>query len=396
MSKVNVIYVGTLPPHPGGSALSGVQLAGALARDGHRVRAVGPITRGTRLEADRLAAEYPAIEFHRFEVPDYEIQPDQKHGGEYRTIEGVALKEILPELVRREPPDVFFLGRETVAWHLPDPDVSGSIPCLLRVTGGGLNRLVEGLSPDGFEAGLKLPHGRVVPGRHMVPILEGIGCPNLQFIENPVDIDRFQPSPKRSDLLHRLRIDPNNFLVAHVSNLKPIKRPLDFVEAAGIVLEEVPDTTFLVVGDGPKRQELEGRCSELGIAESFRFTGWLDYADIPDLLCTIDIAVMCSEWEGMARVYLETMACERVLIASDIPPARELVDSGVNGLLFELGNVGALANSIIRAARDPVLRRTLGIRGRESIAAYSLDRVGAEYARVLRDLAGIAASRKAG
>jgi len=149
----------------------------------------------------------------------------------------------------------------------------------------------------------------------------------------------------------------------------------------------VPNSTFLIVGDGPLRNDLENRCSELGIEDNVRFTGWMDYSEIPDVLCACDILVMCSEREGMARLYLETLACERVLVASDIPPAREVVEPGVNGLLFELGNVDALAESIILAARDPGLRRSLGKRGREGLAAHSLHRVGTEYARVLRALA---------
>ena len=65
-----------------------------------------------------------------------------------------------------------------------------------------------------------------------------------------------------------------------------------------------------------------------------RFAGWIDYARMPDYINLGDIVVMPSESEGLARVYLEAQACARVLVASDIPPAREVVTEGETGLLF--------------------------------------------------------------
>ncbi len=384
---VDVLYVGTLPPHPGGSAISAVQILGALARHGSRVRAVGPHTLDTAAAAEALAAEYPEIEFHRYPVPYYELIPDRAHGGDYRAAEKAGIRSLLPRLIAAGRPDVIFLGRETYTWHLPEPDITGDIPCLVRAAGGGVNGLVAGLSPDGFADRLRRTHMQVVPGRHMISVLQEAGCANVRFIENVVDLERFRPGPKPGALLADLDIDPGHLVVSHVSNLKAVKRPADFVEAAATVREAIDDVTFLMVGDGALRTELEELARRLGVIDHFRFTGWVDYAKVPDLLLASDIVVMCSRREGLARVYLETMACERLLVSSDIPPAREVVEHGRTGLLYPLGDVAALAQCIVSAAGHPQVRARMSAAAREAVRDHSLDVAGAAYARALRELA---------
>jgi hypothetical protein len=77
----------------------------------------------------------------------------------------------------------------------------------------------------------------------------------------------------------------------------------------------------------------------------------MDYAEVPRYLNLADLVVTPSETEGLSRVYLETQACGRVLIASDIPAAREVVEPGHTGLLFPRGDPAALAAAILRAGR---------------------------------------------
>ncbi|MGH7358098.1 MAG: glycosyltransferase, partial [Candidatus Rokuibacteriota bacterium] len=93
--------------------------------------------------------------------------------------------------------------------------------------------------------------------------------------------------------------------------------------------------------------------------------------------------VLTSETEGLARVYLETQACARVLVASDIPAVREVVTDGATGLLFGTGDVEALATKILLAAADPALRATIGRQARERVRAHSLDEAVLAYARLL-------------
>jgi glycosyltransferase involved in cell wall biosynthesis len=108
---------------------------------------------------------------------------------------------------------------------------------------------------------------------------------------------------------------------------------------------------------------------------------------MPHVVNCADIVVLPSAGEAQARVYLETQACERTLIASDIPAAREVVDDDRTGMLYRTGDVSQLAAKILIASRDPDLRAKLGGRARKSVVSHSLPRVAALYAQLLGEIA---------
>jgi glycosyltransferase involved in cell wall biosynthesis len=94
----------------------------------------------------------------------------------------------------------------------------------------------------------------------------------------------------------------------------------------------------------------------------------------------------------MSRACLEAMACERLLIASDIPAAREIVDEGVNGLLFRLGDVEHLAARTVEAAADPAMREAIGRRARAGVSHMSVDGVVPSYLHEFREAMATAAA----
>jgi glycosyltransferase involved in cell wall biosynthesis len=81
------------------------------------------------------------------------------------------------------------------------------------------------------------------------------------------------------------------------------------------------------------------------------------------------------------------MACGRVLLASDIPAAREIIDEGRTGFLFGVGDVEALAASLVRLAGDPKLRGEVGRAARDEVVLrHNLDDTAGRYAELLGDL----------
>jgi glycosyltransferase involved in cell wall biosynthesis len=98
------------------------------------------------------------------------------------------------------------------------------------------------------------------------------------------------------------------------------------------------------------------------------------------------MVVSPSEAEGLSRVYLETQACARLLIASDIPPAREVIDDGETGLLFRKGDIGDLTAKTLLAAGDPKLRADISRKGWERVQAHSLDDAVAAYVSTLKEV----------
>jgi glycosyltransferase involved in cell wall biosynthesis len=171
----------------------------------------------------------------------------------------------------------------------------------------------------------------------------------------------------------------------HVSNLRDIKRPLDLVASAAEALRQDPRLLYVIVGDGTLRRAMEDECRRRQVAGRFRFTGWVDRARVPAYLNLADLVVMPSEAESRSLVCLEAQACGRLLLASDIPGARELLADGATGLLFRKGDVDDLTAKTLHAAADPGLRAAIGCQAREAVRACALPDAIMAYAAALEE-----------
>jgi glycosyltransferase involved in cell wall biosynthesis len=152
------------------------------------------------------------------------------------------------------------------------------------------------------------------------------------------------------------------------------------------VLARRPDAVYVIVGEGSLREPVVGAVRALGIEASFRFVGWQGYEQIPRFINLADSVVLPSFGEGLARVYLETQACGRVLIASDTQPAREVVEDGSTGLLFPVGDVGALAERSLLAVQDARLRARIGSAARARVQRHEIGAAVGRYLDALSTL----------
>jgi glycosyltransferase involved in cell wall biosynthesis len=224
------------------------------------------------------------------------------------------------------------------------------------------------------------------PAKHMAERVRQLGISNIKVIPNAIDLHQFSPHPKNHALLRELAIEDDNIIVMHVSNLKALKRPMDIVHSAEKALRQNPKLVYVIVGDGPCREAMEKACVAKHVSRQFRFVGWVDYLDVPDYINLADIVVMPAEAETQARVYLETQACGRLLLASDIPGAREVIVDGETGLLFRKGDIDDLTAKTLLAAGAPELRTEIGRKARERVKAHSIDNAVAAYVATFRDI----------
>ena len=372
---MNLVYVGTLPPHPGGSAIVGAQLTVACASAGDTVRAIAPTTPDAlRAGGDRFAAAHPAIAVRRFTMPYFESAPNHPAGAEYRRREGEEIQRLLGGMVDDARPDLVLIGRETFAWHVPEVARAHGIPTVMLAQGATTAGMLDGsMAPGAVEAltaRFRMVDRIVLVAKNLVERYRRLGLPSCDVVQNGVDLRRFAPAPKSAAVLDGLGIRRDRVVVAHVSNLKDLKRPLDVVAAAALALRHDARLVFVIVGEGPMRAAMEAACRDAGVTDAFRFIGWVEHAEVPAYLNAADLVVMPSASEALALAYLETMACGRVLIASEIPAAREVVRDGVNGLLFRTGDVAELADRILTAAADPSLRARLGAAARATMERH--------------------------
>lgn len=148
----------------------------------------------------------------------------------------------------------------------------------------------------------------------------------------------------RMDLREILGISPDQKLIGIVAGLRPMKKHETFLKAAKIVLEKRKDVHFLIVGDGPRRQELENLVKDLHISSNVHFLGWKE--NVSDVLLNFDIGVNCSANEGLSNAIMEYMAHGVPCVVSDAGGNPELIKNGVNGFLFKLGDWRQLAEKI--------------------------------------------------
>jgi glycosyltransferase involved in cell wall biosynthesis len=191
-----------------------------------------------------------------------------------------------------------------------------------------------------------------------------------------VDTEFFRPAAgPRADR------PPTVLMVARLLREKGVR---EFVEAAAIVRERLPQVRFLLAGDSDP-----GNPSSIGldvVAEwkKKRDVTFLGHrSDIRDLTRNADLAVLPSYREGMPKSLLEAAACGLPLVATDVPGCREIVLHNENGLLVPPRDSHGLAEAIVELLEDRERREAMGRRSREmACELFSLDRVIRETMQV--------------
>jgi L-malate glycosyltransferase len=167
-------------------------------------------------------------------------------------------------------------------------------------------------------------------------------------------------------------------LLVHVSNFRPVKRPVDCIEILAHVLKRGTAARLVMVGDGSERTNAEHRARCLGIYEHCVFVG--KQPKIVDYLSASDVLLLPSEQESFGLAALEAMACEVPVIASRVGGIPEVVTDGETGFLSEVGDVEKMGADAARLLSDKDLRVEIGRRARESaVSRYSTDLVIPQY-----------------
>jgi L-malate glycosyltransferase len=140
------------------------------------------------------------------------------------------------------------------------------------------------------------------------------------------------------------------------------KNHAGFMRIASRIHGQMPEVEFLLAGDGPLRPELEKQAQDLGLGNQVVFLG--DRKDIPDILASMDVAVLTSDSESLSNVLLEAMAAGLPVVAYHVGGNAELV-SEERGLLIPAGDEERFAAAVLRLLALPAMRLQLGQNGRE-------------------------------
>ena len=197
----------------------------------------------------------------------------------------------------------------------------------------------------------------------------GIAASRISVSHNAIDPDWFS-NDKHLDPRIRTHLGLQDLVVGFVGTMNRWQGIPQFKQVIGDVLNQCSNVSFLFVGDGEFRPELEDFCRSNGFGSRVVFTGRKPHREVPPLVAVMDIAVLLdSNSYGSPMKIFEYWAMGKAVIAPSVAPVLEVLSAGETGLLIEPGNAQQMVDRIVQLARDAHLRERLGSAGRAYVVA---------------------------
>ena len=348
----------TCYPTYGGSGVVATELGIELAARGHQVHFI------TYQQPFRLTGREEGIFFHEvavttyplFQYPPYDLALASRMAevAEFYGLDLLHVHYAIPHSVSA------LLAKQMLAakgirlpfittLHGTDITLVGQDPGYLSITKFGIDESdgVTSISED-----LRLT------------TVESFGVQrDIEVIRNFVNCDVYKPDDaKRRELRPRYAKDDEKIII-HLSNFRRVKRVGDVVEVFARVAQQVP-SRLMLIGDGPDRSIAEAFAVKHGIQDRIHFLGKQE--SVQELLPLGDLMLMPSEMESFGLAALEGMACRVPCVATRVGGVPELVEDGVNGLLFAVGDVDAMAQGAVRILSDDALQHRMAEAARKT------------------------------
>jgi len=247
-------------------------------------------------------------------------------------------------------------------------DVWGGIAARLAGTPAVISRRV-----DNPEARLvvKLKYGlydhviTISEGIREVLLAEGMPPDRVSCVRSAVDPAPYLHDCNKAAFRRGLGLPDNTLVVGIVAQLIERKGHRHLLAALPAVLERHPDMHVLIYGRGPLEAPLREAIDAQGLTDHVRLMGFVD--DLPSQLGCLDLLAHPADMEGLGVSLLQASAAQVPIIACRAGGMPEAVRDGLNGLLIDVGDVGALADAMIRLLDDAALRERMGAAGRRLV-----------------------------
>ena len=354
----------------GGSGIVGSELGKELASRGHTVHFISSAL------PTRLTELNERVRFHEVEMMSYPLFEHQPYT--------LALATKMADVAQTERLDLLhvhyaiphsisaILARESLA-------ATRRLPVITTLHGTDITLVGADRSYLPITRyGIAQSDGVTAVSHHLARVTsETFQFDNIAVIPNFICASDYkrQPVPEL-----RRELAPNGEpLLVHVSNFRPVKRPVDCVEILARVRQKHGVNARLVmVGDGSERGHAEHRARCLRVEQFCSFVG--KQPRIADYLSASDVLLLPSEQESFGLAALEALACEVPVVASRVGGVPEVVTDGETGCLAEVGDLDKMAEDAALLLADEKLRRATGARARASaVSRYSTDLVIPQY-----------------
>jgi N-acetyl-alpha-D-glucosaminyl L-malate synthase BshA len=359
----------TVYPTYGGSGIVGSELGRELANRGHNVHFISSTL------PTRLTELNERVHFHEVEMMWYPLFEHQPYD--------LALATKMATVARAEKLDLLhvhyaiphsisaILARESIkqkryvpvitTLHGTDITLVGADRSYLPITRYGLQQ------SDGVTSVSRFLKQATI---------ETFDFDEIEVIPNficPCHYKKLPESPLRKELA-----PAGEKLLVHVSNFRPVKRPLDCIEIFAKVRQKGGKARLVMVGDGPERSACYYRAEQSGVKNDTVFVG--KQANIADYLGVADVFLLPSELESFGLAALEAEACEVPVVATRIGGIPEVVVEGETGLLSDVGDTEKMSDDVMKFLQDEEMRLTFGRKAREfAVSRYSTDLIIPQY-----------------
>jgi len=215
-------------------------------------------------------------------------------------------------------------------------------------------------------------------------VADGVPEDRTVTVHEGIDVEHVVHAPSVN--VHEAFFLPHGApVVGNVAALVPHKGQRYLIDAAHLVVQQVPDARFVILGEGELREHLQKQVHEHHLEKHVLLPGFR--TDVLGCMKAFDLFVMSSVTEGLGTSLLDAMACGLPIVATRAGGIPEIVEDGVNGLLVPIRDAHALADAIVRALKDAELRRRLGGAGFARVnERFTVERMvagtAAVYARV--------------
>jgi len=213
--------------------------------------------------------------------------------------------------------------------------------------------------------------------------------PHFRVVYNGVDFSRFEKQIDTSDLKADLHLSNFKHIIGMVASLSERKDHYTLLKAAPIVLQNLPNTCFLLVGDGTRRRVLRKKVEELGLENNILFLGFR--SDVDHILNILDVFILLTNpdvhLEGISNSIIEAMAVGVPVIASEGGGTGEIIQHNVNGILLKPKHPQEAAQAILRLLSNKAEAAVLASAAETYVTrTFGLQRYVDAYEKIYREL----------
>jgi glycosyltransferase involved in cell wall biosynthesis len=200
----------------------------------------------------------------------------------------------------------------------------------------------------------------------------------IKVIHNGIPLEKFESQLSREDARKVLNLSQNDFIIGTVGRLTEQKGHRYLIDA----VSRMRNVCTVIAGDGPLMEEMRDYVNRNKI--NCIFPGRMSNEKVPTLMRALDVFCFPSLWEGFATALVEAMAAGLPIVASDIPPHREVL--GDAGLFVKAGDAASLSESLHSLISHTPFRSELGKRARERARVFSIENTVKAYQDLFEDI----------